>query len=556
MRETEPFELFLQRLPVPIPNITRAIAYEAGVPPSMTFALMVNAVATALRGRHALRLPDGVIEPIHRIDLVLGEPECGKNSVMRLTHGPIKEFDKKVDTIKTLEGSPAISRPLLLESDKPAELIEVIAGKAWSTTVALVDGGTLLASPYFRRDMQRTCALWDFEGRYSQRDTQGKLRAAIDPAVNFLGMPQLGPWQGYLEKYGPNAFHGGLLQRCSITFPTPCLPDDQEIDLAWVDAYQRLLTRLLGDAEAYAMEGKVEHAPISLSASATRIYGNLNEGQKRARRAGAPGPWRRLQKSLRTSLLLEILMTCTLPGTESGPYGDAGNGLTKPSHAAVPGASSGIAKDVPGIAAPRTGGSSVRAAGVTASGGYMDIEAALDKVASVLSRKAVGTANGEPPPVADLQVSKRALEAAMRYTSWQLSQPGFRAMQEMTRAKPPPFRAEPTRTLTSAERRAIQLQADQVEVIRCVELCVDRARSANFASLVGRPELRKSFEYILQQELADRVGIYAVRFRRALAYLIDEGYLAREGSGRRARLCRTGRSFEYPKLAMLHDSPL
>ena len=541
--------------------MARAIAYKAGVPPSMSLALMVNAVATALRGRLVIRQPDGALEPIHRIDLVLGEPECGKNSLMRLTHGPIKEFDKAVGANTAMEGQTALSRPLLLESDKPAELIEVIEGESWATTVSLVDGGTLLASPYFRRDMQHTCILWDGDGRYSRRDTAGKLRAAIDPAVSFLGMPQAGPWQDYLEKSGPGAVYGGLLQRCSITFPAPCDIDDDSVDLAWIDAYRHLLTELLGDATAYA--NKMQRVPIELSGPAARIFLELHESQTRARRAGAPGPWRLLQKGLRTSLVFELLMACELRGPEHGLEQASGDAMRpaapdagQPATSGAP-APDGQANNWPEEPEPPGGGSSTTTGGDAAHASCTDVEAALDAIASRLSKNTVPVSKtSERRRLADLQVSERALAAAVQYTEWQHSQPGFPALQELTRVKSISTSAPRKRRLSNTERRTVQLHEDAAEVMRCVEHGLVRAREANLAGLVARPDFRETFEYVLERDIAVRVGLYALRFKRALAYLIDEGYLARHESGRRAKLSRTGRRYDYWKVAVLSGSPL
>lgn len=552
MHQPYPFDALLQQLPGTIANIVLAVAHQAGVPPAMALASVVNAVATALQRRLALKLPNGEVEPLLRIDLVLGEPECGKNTLLRLTHGPIRAFDKKVEEIRSKAGLPALSRPLLLESDKPAELIEAIEGHARATTISLVDGGMLLASPYFRRDKQRTCSLWDGHGRFSQRNTQGRLCVAVDPSVSFLALPQSGPWRNYLDRYGAGAVDGGLLQRCSITFQSPSSQDNIDVDPAWISAYHQSLAEFLGDAEAYAMEEKVELVPVEFSEEAARDFIELEHRQTRARRAGSPGPWRALQKAVRTSLPFEILMAAEIPG--ASPSVGEGDDHCPAGSKADPRAVRRVhVPDRVGNGQPNTNESLTAVAPSQRS----QIEALLGTSASsACSKPADGAQTGEPSPVANLQVSKRAFEAAIHYVEWQHSQPGFRAMQDVAKANPNALPPAARRNSSSSELRLARLLDDADAIMHCVEGYLARTRDANIAAMIGRPHLREVFAEVREQDIAIRCGLYSARFKRALAHLLDESYLKQYGSGRLAKLSRTGRHYAYWRAAALTDSPL
>lgn len=565
MQETYSFQDLVQELPHAIASIVGALARTAGVPPAMGLALATNALATALQRRFVLELPDGELEPIHRIDIVLGEPEDGKNSLMRLTHGPIKAFDKKVEAIRARAGLPVLGRPLLLESDMPADLIEVVEGEAMATTVALVDGGLLLASPYFRGEKQKTCCLWDGHGHYSHRDGKSRLRGARNPVVSFLGMPQAGPWRAYLDKYGPSAIGGGLLQRCSFTFLTPCAPDDHDADLdqAWISAFQQALTQLLGSAEDYAMGERTELIPVQLSDMAARAYMELRDIQKRARLAGAPAPWRALQKALRTSLPFEIMMTCKLPatvaanalvGSDGARHGSPQAHLPPTDHVALPDAYS---VELRGARVPQSGGlACADMAGDVPPSTHADIEAMLNALGARLLEKRTPASASIIATPDNVRVSQCALDAALRYNEWQHAQPPFRAMQQLAQSKSAVFAATLPRRLTKAESRYAKLHEDADEIMRQVEEHLGRNRIRNLPALAEPTDLGEAVDYVLERDIANRVGLYPLLFKKALAHLLDEGYLLQRGSGRLTRLSRTGRFYHHWRGALLQDSPL
>lgn len=566
MDEPYSFQELLKELPPAIRNIVGALARTAGVPPAMALALAINAIATALQRRLVLQLPDGELEPIHRIDIVLGEPEGGKNSLMRLTHGPIKAFDKNVEAIRAKAGLPVLRRPLLLESDKPADLIEVVDGEAMATTVALVDGGLLLASPYFRREKQNTCCLWDGFGHYSHRDGKGTLRGALSPVVSFLGMPQAGPWRAYLDRYGLGAIEGGLLQRCSLTFLTRCVLDDcnAEVDEAWITSYQETLTYLLGSAEDYAMGKRIDLIPVQLSATAARAYVELRDIQKRERLAGAPAPWRALQKALRTSLPFEIMMACKLPSTGTGNRLSGLDGIRPGAHPARlnpperVALSPGIYADSCGATVWQSRGSNACAemGGIVQTSTLGDIEATLNALGARILEQRYLASESTLPPLESVRVSTSALDASLRYNEWQHAQPAFRAMQQLAQSKPAVFDAPPTRRLTRSESQYARLHEDADEIMRCVEEHLGRSRIANLPALAEHADLREPVDYVFERDIAIRVGLYPLRFKKALAHLIDEGYLLQHGSGRLTRLSRTGRWYHRWRAAILQNGPL
>lgn len=451
------FGQLMQQLPTELRNLVYAYAISAGVSLPMALALVLNAVTAAVQRTMAIKLPDGRLEPIHCIDVVAAGPESGKNSLYREVFKALMAFDKKFQGYSERsdeDGDLVFQRTLLLNSNKLQDLIEVIEGHAQSTTVALIDGGALLNSPYFKGEKYRTCEIWDGVGRLTQRDAKSRLRTAREPAVSFLAMPQDEPLQTYFKNHGKDAFEVGLLQRCSITFSSPCFHYPDHSDPRCIKEFELDLRTFLG----HPSEWTTDIRGIPLAPDAERLYLHLMAEQKQARIAGAPPPWRGLQKALRKSLPIQLI---------------------KPH---------------------RTGDHRI-------------------------------TTTARRPSGAGLEISLESFQAALAYVHWQHSQEQWLALQAAVAALPvanPTFSFHPIKR-SSAEKRRLQTLEDADEIIRKL----DEYASHHDIS-----------DGVAVRELKNRVGVYSARFEKALAHLVDQGFIVvKEGPPR--ALSRTLRRYQY-----------
>ena len=450
------FAQLMLKIPPPLRDLTQAFAQRAGVPLPMAFGLVLSAIATATQRTRAIQLPDGTLETLHRIDLICAEPESGKDTAYRAVFAPLIDFNKSIGAVLATEpgeGEEYPTRALLLNSNESADLAEVITGHAQSTTVVLVDGGALFASPLVKRDKYRLCELWDGQKLGSMRDKKSKLRTISSPAVSILAMPQTEPLSNYMSTHGKDAYRTGLLQRCSITFPSSCY-DYVSVDARCIDEFALDIQEYLGDPAAFARGDVPEIQGVPLSPAASRWYQQMLHEQTQARMSGAPPPWRALQKALRTSLVIQL----------SIPHRAGDHRLS-----AVAGGSSGVA-----------------------------------------------------------EISLESFEAARAYVDWQHSQPEMLQLRGLVAAPPPAKSAlsMPTFKRSPTEKRRLQTLEDADEIMRKLEEYASR-----HGSLHGVPV----------RALKHRVGLYSARYEKALARLVDEGYVVLE----KCTLTRTLRHYRY-----------
>ena len=476
-------------------------AHQKTVSFPMGLALVINAITTAAQGTTAIRLPDGSLESIHRIDLVVAEPESGKDSLFRLVYAPLLAFEKEVDAIRLAAlaaGRALPARHVLLRSDKTAELIEAIEGNGQSTTVALTDGGALLKSRYFTKELQVTCELWNGQTRVSLRDAKSKLKSASDPAVSFIAMPQDKPMSDYLSRMGTSAITTGLLQRCSITWPSGCFHDPPHVNSSLTAGYDHLMRQLLGDPARFAQGEVTALQGIPLAPAAEKRYLELLELQSAAKRAGRPAPWRALQKALRTSLPMELLSWILAHPPQDAHIAASVNADLEHQHVCLrPRAPIISAEFLEALGCPPQAGS-------------------------------------RPAP---MEISLASFEAAWAYTQWLHAHPRTAALmaQSLDSRTFNEFKPLPTTRLfklNTAEKKRMKTIEDMDEILRKHEEHSDR-----IGHHLG----------VSKRDLFKRTGIYQQRFETALVRLTDEGYLVEEvvDVGRPPVLRRTAKRYQY-----------
>ena len=460
------FRHFFDRLPLRLRNLTCAYAEQAGVSLPMALSVLISATTTAAQRTMAIRLPDGGLESINHIDLIVAGSESGKNTLFRAVFAPVIDFDKAVFAIRTLsrtEGGELPDRSLLLSSNELPDLAEAIAGQDQSVTITLIDGSALLDSVYFRRRMSLTCELWDGQNRIPLRDKKSNIRTAFNAAVSILGMPQQQPLLDYLSDHGKSAVNVGLLQRCSITLPSSCFHYPDDTDPNCIAEYCRDMQAYLGDPESFARGETVEARGIPLATAASQRYLQLFAEQRQARIAGAPAPWRLLQKALKKSLPMQLLVSRRLDDPRVDPM----------------------------------------------------------------------AANTHPV----LEISLEAFDAAYAYVQWQHDQEGMAAIRALV-APPmpivPPLKF-PSIKRSSAEKRRLQTIEDADELIR------------KLGEYMARHDCTDG---VPVRDLKHRVGVYQARFDKALAYLVDEGYLTSRGG----LLVRTSRHYRFGSAFPFADS--
>lgn len=435
-KPTQPFHLPDILLPS-LRDLMYAYAHQAKVPAPMALAVLLSATAAAVQRRFVIALPQGGLEPAHRIDIVEAPAESGKDTLVREVFAAHKEHDREIESHRASHGGKQ-ARACMMRTNKVADAIEVIAGRGQSTLLVQTDGSAMLSGSFFTRKMALTCDFWNGQTMVTERNGASKLCTAIDPAVSMLVMLQPGPLDRYIARHGEHAFEVGLLQRCSITFQSPPSPVDP-FDPCCMEEFQLDLRDYLGDPMDVVLGTETRVRGIPLSPAAAELYLVLLERQEKARMSGEPGPWRWLQKAVRTSLLMQLIQ----PHRHEDQRRQGKGGL-------------------------RT---------------------------------------------CDLVIELETFEAACAYQTWLHEQD--RMQQLMTSVSAPRLpigavRPLPPRKLSQAERRRLETIEDADELMRKLEEYLER-----------HPHV----DVVPVRELKKRVGLYADRFFKALAYLEDGGHV-------------------------------
>lgn len=287
-------------------DLMYAFAHQAKVPAATALAVVLNATAAAVQRVFAVKLPQGGLEPAHRLDLVVAAPESGKDTLFREVFAALLEHDRAIESLRISHGGKQ-ARACLIRTNKVADAIEVIVGRGQSTVIVQTDGSEMLSSSFFKRKMALTCDLWNGQTTVTERNGAAKLCTAVDPAVSMLVMLQAAPLARYIANYGERAFEVGLLQRCNITFESPPSPVEP-LDPCCIAEFQLDLRDYLGDPLDVVLGVATPVRGIPLSPAAAERYLALLQQQEQARMAGEPGPWRWLQKAVRTSLLMHLVL--------------------------------------------------------------------------------------------------------------------------------------------------------------------------------------------------------------------------------------------------------
>lgn len=477
-------------LPDPIREWSNALAFKSGV--SFEFALMtlLSGMASAVSGLKVVERPDGGVEQTSLIVFAQAPPAYGKTRLFKQVFRAHQAMDVErlrahiaasLRARKRGSGNSddidCIEPRLRLTSLQDASkfgLLEVIAGIGEAVSLTTHEGNLILNSNLFRDEgLEMATTLWDGEGTI-QTNRRGKAMIAMNATANILVMVQPDVCKAYCRKHGEHARGVGFFSR-TLFVNAP----------AWENAPAQ---------PAEFQEDCLLDYHARVQKFLTRKFA-------------------RLEASSMSSTLLRW------PGARSEPL-DTGEDI---------GAGTEVHDDSTKVAAGVTSlDPEVMALTPQAANHYFELQRELQArwsghfymrdtldraMQNVLRIAGIMQAfvNGDAP------VSAGAMSAAYQVVEFCLGQFSIVFPPEPIKFAP----LKPVRIKLSAQQRAAQRVREDAQAI------VD--------GVCALCQLRKEADVVLG-DVRERLGIYPLRFRAALAALDDEGRVLLTGKGRDTRI--------------------
>lgn len=216
-------------LPDPIRDWSNALAFKSGV--SFEFALMtlLSGMASAVSGLKVVERPDGGVEQTSLIVFAQAPPAYGKTRLFKQVFKAHKAMDVArlsahiAASMQARRRRPGASnasvyveprlRLTTLQDTSKLGLLEVIAGIGEAVSLTTHEGNLILNSNLFRGDgLEMATALWDGEGMI-QTNRRGKAMIAMNATANILVMVQSDVCKAYCRKHGEHARGIGFFSR-------------------------------------------------------------------------------------------------------------------------------------------------------------------------------------------------------------------------------------------------------------------------------------------------------------------------------------------------------
>ena len=476
-------------LPEPIREWAIALAIKSGV--SFEFALLtlLSGMASALCGLKVVERPDGGVEQTSLIVFAQAPPAYGKTRLFKQVFKAHQAMDVKrlsayiaasLRVRKRGSGGPdgnecVVPRLRLstLQDTSKFGLLEVIAGIGESVSLTTHEGNLILNSNLFRSDgLEMATTLWDGEGTI-QTNRRGKVMIAMNATANMLVMVQADVREAYCKKHGEHARGIGFFSR-ALFVNAP----------AWANApFQQ-----------------PEFHEDCLADYHDRVEGFLTRKFARMEAASMPSTMQNPGAKTEPLAANEDAEAETGAHEETAGVGDEARLLDPEAMALSPQAANlyyELQRDLQ----------------VHWSGHHYMQDALGRAMQNVLRIAAIMEAfvDDEAP------VSAGALNSAYLVVHFCLTQ--FSTVFPPEPIKFAPFK--PIRIKASAQQRAAQRLREDAQAI------VD--------GVCALCQLRKEADVLLA-DVRERLGIYPLRFRAALATLEDEGRVLVTGKGRDMRI--------------------
>ena len=235
------FQISNLETPGVLPNQVRdwAIALSIQSSVSFEFALMtlLSAMASSVCGLKVVERPDGGIEQTSLIVFAQAPPAYGKTRLYRHVFKAHQATDVKrlgafiAATKQGRKGSAGNSdddgyveprlRLTTLQDTSKFGLLEAIAGIGESVSLSTHEGNLILNSNLFRNDgLEMATTLWDGKGTI-QTNRRGKVMIAMNATANMLVMVQADVREAYCKKHGEHARGIGFFSRALFVNAQP-----------------------------------------------------------------------------------------------------------------------------------------------------------------------------------------------------------------------------------------------------------------------------------------------------------------------------------------------
>lgn len=474
-------------IPDPVREWASALAVKSGV--SFEFALMtlLSGMASAVCGLKVVERPDGGVEQTSLIVFAQAPPAYGKTRLYKQVFKAHQDMD-----VKRLRGYIAAShqarkrggsdggdsvaarlRLTTLQDTSKFGLLEAIAGIGESVSLTTHEGNLILNSNLFRSDgLEMFTTLWDGEGTI-QTNRRGKVMIAMNATASMLVMVQADVHEAYCKKHGEHARGIGFFSR-TLFVNAP----------AWVNApfqplecHQGCLLDYHDRVESF-LTRKFARMAVASMPSTLQNPGAKKEALEAIEGGGAWGGEHEVTSELAAeggTLDPEVMV---LAPQAANLYFDLQRELQ----------GRWLGHHYMQDALGRAMQNVLRVAGIMQA--FVDDEA---------------------------PVSAGALNAAYQVVNFCLNQ--FSSVFPPEPIKFAPFK--PIRIKLSAQQRAAQRVRDDAQAI------VD--------GVCALCQHRKEADVLLA-DVRERLGVYPLRFRAALAALEDEGRVLVRGKGRDMRI--------------------
>jgi hypothetical protein len=258
-----------------------ALSVSAGAKSDLGMALstLISGMASAAHGLRIVERPDGGNEPLAMFHMVFAGTTSGKTETYRLVHKAHKAHDvRRYEAFSASTNPRARLRDVMQPLTNSRALLDSLEGVGHATTISSSDGNGMLASYFFRSQLDLANVLWDGDDKLAIARPNGKRILALDGSLGLLLMVQREFIDSYLAKHGEAARKIGFLARCLFTVAST-YPSDQHWH-RWdggggLEAYYEQVTMYLDTQLERVEAGRGVREPIRFSGPAQALWFQL-----------------------------------------------------------------------------------------------------------------------------------------------------------------------------------------------------------------------------------------------------------------------------------------
>jgi len=269
-------------------ELAHGVANRLNVDLGMAVSTLVSGMATAVHGTKSVARPDGGIEPLSLLSVIVAAPTTGKTRTYRLTHQvhldeDLRRYEALLSTQSNASpnragsngrSAPGQTRWVSLQNATNRGLVDAIKGIGESTSISSDEGQTVLGSDLFRRHLETVNTIYDGNKVMLNR-ARGECLVAANASLVVLVMAQPDIFDAYCRKHGEYARGVGFFARALFTVVPPSRPAFPVAPCGTessLDDYYDLVKELLQDQLARRGESRSKRDELQFSPEASALY--------------------------------------------------------------------------------------------------------------------------------------------------------------------------------------------------------------------------------------------------------------------------------------------